>query len=278
MQQEFSLVRMTDREFARLSSFIEGQLGIKMPEAKKTLLETRLQKRLRHHRFKTFREYCDYLFSPSGERDEMVTMMDLTTTNKTDFFREPDHFDYLLHHVVPVLTKARKHLTIWSAACSSGEEPYTIAMVLDNYREQHPGFHYSILATDISTKVLGIAERGIYHKERIIPIPTLLRKKYILKHKDPKSEAVRVIPRLREAISYRRVNLLDETVAFREPMDVIFCRNVFIYFDKETQESIVRRFHRYLARGGYLFIGHSETLNGMDVPFTRASNAVFRKE
>jgi len=266
---------MSDKVFKLFSAFIQEECGIKMPPAKKTMLEGRLRKRLRNLGMKSFNEYCDYLFSPEGMNAEAAPMIDAVTTNKTDFFREPDHFEYLMREALPELIRikspnGRGGLRFWSAACSTGEEPYSIAMVLSEFCENQPGLLYTILATDISFDVLTRASRGIYEHDRIEPVPMALRKKYLLKSKDRTKTLVRVVPELVERIEFRRLNLMQEDYELRKPMDVIFCRNVLIYFDKPTQETIVNHLSRHLMAGGYLIVGHSETLHSFDVPLLYA--------
>lgn len=284
LRQVIHLVRMSDRDFGRLREFIQAELGIKMPPAKRTLLESRLQKRLKALGFKEFGGYVDFLFSPAGMENEIIHMIDLVTTNKTDFFREQPHFDYLLEEALPALVKdsgagIREPLALWSAGCSTGEEPYTIAMVLNEFGARSPGlgFDYSILATDISTRVLEMAGRGIYKEDRIDPVPAGMRNKYLLRSRDKAKGLVRIIPELREHVRFRRLNFMDESFGFRERMDIIFCRNVVIYFDKDTQERLFRKFCECMRPGGYLFIGHSETLNGFDLPLEKSGAAVYRK-
>jgi chemotaxis protein methyltransferase CheR len=268
--------------FDRLSTFIYTQSGIKMPLSKKAMLEARLTKRLRAIGLKGFTEYCAYLFSPSGIANELVHMIDVITTNKTDFFREPQHFEYLTEYVLPDLINTRgigikRPFMIWSAACSSGEEPYTLAMVLDRFSCKTNGFSYQILGTDISTKVLGIARDGIYYEERAEQIPMELRRQYLMSSKDKTKGLVRIIPELRAHVHFRRLNFMDGDFGMREKMDVIFCRNVLIYFDRQTQETVINRLCNHLHPGGYLFTGHSETISGMEAPLESVANTVSRR-
>jgi chemotaxis protein methyltransferase CheR len=268
--------------FERLSSFIYETCGIKMPSTKLTMLEARLIKRMRALGFASFEEYSRFLFSPEGKANELVHMIDAVTTNKTDFFREPQHFDYLLNKAVPDLIRStgagvRRTLMAWSAACSSGEEPYTLAMVLEEYAKKTPGFHSMVLATDISTKMLEKAKDAVYDEERIMPVPIELRRRYFLRSKDPNNKSVRVIPDLRSKVRFRWLNFMNEDFGLREKMDIIFCRNVLIYFDRTTQEKVVDHLCRHLAIGGYLFTGHSETLSGMDLPLETVANTISRR-
>lgn len=273
-----SMALSTD-DFNRLSLFIYKQCGIKMPITKKTMLEARLQKRLRVLPFNSFREYCDYLFSQKGLDEELILMIDLVTTNKTDFFRESEHFEYLVNQALPEWERRTggRRLTLWSAGCSTGEEPYTLSMVLSSYADTHPGFSFSILATDISTRVLEKAKAAVYEEEKVEPVPMQMKKKYLMKSKDRSNPLVRIVPELREKVSFRRLNFMDSDFAMREKMEIIFCRNVIIYFDRPTQERLLNQFCKQLSPGGYVFMGHSETLSGLDVPLTSVFPTVYRK-
>ncbi len=268
--------------FSRLSDFIYRESGIKMPLTKKTMLEARLQKRLRSMGLTSYDEYCSYLFSPEGIANELVHMIDVVTTNKTDFFREAQHFEYLIEHVLPSLVQSRgagirRPFMAWSAACSSGEEPYTLAMVLDQFSRRARGFTFQVLGTDISTRGLETARDGIYHEERIEQIPLELRRSYFMKSRDRSRRLVRVVPELRAHVKFRRLNFMEDDFGMREKMDVVFCRNVLIYFDRPTQEAVINRICGHLHSGGYLFTGHSETINGMKVPLTPVANTVSRR-
>ena len=270
---------LSARDFSRLSRFIYDTCGIKMPEVKATMLEARLQKRLRALDMHSFTDYCEFLFSKQGLEQELVSMLDVVTTNKTDFFREPDHFDYLTQSVLP--DWLRRHpagrLSIWSAGCSSGEEPYTLAMVLSEFALRHPGFDFQILATDISTRVLEKAKAAIYAETQVEPVPMELKRKYLLRSKDRASGMVRIVPELREKVRFNRLNFMDEDFGMREQLDIIFCRNVIIYFDRPTQEKLLQRFHRQMKAGAFIFMGHSETLSGLDVPLTSVYPTVYRR-
>ncbi|MCX5806858.1 MAG: protein-glutamate O-methyltransferase [Proteobacteria bacterium] len=272
-----STVIMSGKDFSRLKDFIYNECGINIVDSKKTMLEARLQKRLRKLNLTSFSNYCDYLFSPEGIQEEMTDMIDQITTNKTDFFREPAHFEYLSRSVLPHLAGTRRNIFVWSAGCSSGEEPYTLAMVLSDFANINRGFNFLILATDISTRVLDKAKYAVYDEERINPVPYDMRKKYLLKSKDMTKKIYRIVPALREQVRFRRLNFMDRDFGFREPMDVIFCRNVIIYFDKPTQEKLLNKFCQYLSPDGYLFMGHSETLFGMDVPLTQVAPTIYRR-
>lgn len=246
------------------------------------MLEARLQKRLKILGIGTFEEYRRYVFGPEGQHRELTHLIDVVTTNKTDFFREPGHFDFLTRKALPEIIDHRGNfilepLRVWSAGCSSGEEPYTLAMVLTEFAADHEEFRFSILATDISTRVLITAQKAIYPEERISDIPLNLKKRYLLRSKDKSCQLVRICPQLRSRIVFRRINFMDEDLGIPEKMDIIFCRNVIIYFDKSEQQNLMWKFHRQLRPGGYLFLGHSETLNGLDVDFATVGSTVYRK-
>jgi len=273
---------LSERDFRRLAEVIYAECGIRMTEQKLVMVEARLRKRLRALGYHSFRDYCDYLFTEAGMEDELVSMINVITTNKTDYFREPKHFEALVNTAVPRLAELygagkRRPLAVWSAGCSTGEEPYTIAMVLSEYALAHPGFLFTILATDISTVVLEKAIRAIYSADRAEAIPASLRKKYLLRSRDRSKNTVRVIPGLRTRVRFRRLNFMDHDFGMRELQDIIFCRNVIIYFDRPTQEKVLKRLCRHLVPGGYLFMGHSETLSGLDVPLVSEGATIYRK-
>ena len=283
--EDLSSLKLTPAAFEKFSRFITHQLGIKMPPDKMSMLQSRLQRRLRALKLSSLEDYQDYLFNSPQAAAELKDFFDAVTTNKTDFFREAEHFDYLAQTVLPKLDPSRGrvevprpwHFQLWCAGCSSGEEPYTLAMVLSEYAATRPGFSFSILATDISTRVLEQAQQGIYDEARIAPVALPLRKKYLLRSRDPEQARVRVAPGLRQKISFQRLNFMDKTYPVREMFEVIFFRNVMIYFSKETQETVIGKQCRHLVPGGYLFVGHSESLTGLKIPVTSVGPAVYRK-
>jgi len=269
---------LSDKDFVRLSKFIEGELGIKMPPAKKIMLESRLHKRLKALGLTSYAEYCDFVFSPEGMKGEILSMIDIVTTNKTDFFRESSHFDFLLHGILEKLYHSTHEvMNLWSSACSSGEEPYTLSMVLESFREKHADFQYQILATDISQTMLRIGQEAIYPEDRVQPVPFEFKKKYLLRSKDRNAQLVRIVPGLRSRVNFRRLNLMQDEFGIKTRFDVIFCRNVLIYFDRKNQEALLWRLYRHLKPGGFLFLGHSETLTGMDLPLTTVMATVYQK-
>lgn len=273
---------LTEKQFARLAEFIHSTCGIKLSIEKKRMLEARLAKRLRALGLSSFPDYCDFLFSAQGQEEELVHMIDMVTTNKTEFFRENAHFDYLSRHALPELERllgagTRRPLMIWSAGCSTGEEPYTLSMILSEMSSRYARYQFGVLATDISTRVLDIARRAVYEEEKIRPVPEALKRKYLMKGTGEHSGYYRVVPELRERVRFRRLNFMEGDFGMREPMDVIFCRNVIIYFDRPTQERLLQRFCSHLVTGGYVFMGHSETLHGLNLPLETAAPTVYRK-
>jgi chemotaxis protein methyltransferase CheR len=268
---------LSKQEFDRFSEIVYRHLGIKMPGEKRTMLSARVHKRLRALEMKTFQEYADFLFSPAGQQTELAQLYDVVTTNKTDFFREPGHFIHLTETVLPGLADRRASLRFWSAGCSSGEEPYTLAMVLRDFQESHSDFRFDILATDISRKALDSAMKAVYREEQVEPVPAAFRRKFLLRSRDRSARLVRISPEIRRCVRFGRLNLMEEDFGIRQPMDLIFCRNVLIYFDKQTQEELIRKFCRHLLPGGLLFLGHSESLYGFDLPLVQVAPTIYRK-
>ncbi len=273
---------MTADDFKRLSTFIFKEYGIKMPEIKKTMLQSRLNKRLRELNMGSYKEYVEYLFSKEGQQSEVIHMIDMVSTNKTDFFREPVHFDFLHSDVLPELLQGEKPartIKLWSAGCSSGEEPYTIAISLSEYAALNPGysFDFSIYATDISTRMLKTGMEAIYKEQRVEMLPINLKKKYLLRSKDRANPTVRIIPDLRRRISFNRLNFMDNHYNAPDNFDIIFCRNVLIYFDRETQEKVINKLCSKLRPNGFFFLGHSESITNFDVPLRQLRPTVFRK-
>ncbi len=278
--QTFFNATLSDKDFNRLGKFIFEEAGIKMPSSKKIMLQGRLQKRLRELGISNFTEYADYVLSNDGG-SEVIYMLDAVSTNKTDFFRENNHFEFMNQQVLPEFYKNHKHGTmkIWSAACSSGEEPYTIAITLAEFIETHREMNYSILGTDISTQILKRATNAIYKEDRVEVIPMSLKKKYLLKSKDRQNPTVKIKKELRDKVRYQRLNFMDSAYnSVHDTFDLIFCRNVLIYFDRPTQEAVLKKICTKLKTGGYLFIGHSESVMNMDLPVRQLKPTIFIKE
>jgi len=270
---------LTDSDFWKLSSFIYTNYGIKLPITKKIMLQSRILTRLKSNNIDSFKEYCDFVLSGKCGESEIINMIDLVSTNKTDFYRESPHFDFMKSAVLPEFVEnySGKPLKVWSAASSSGEEAYTIAIVISEFLEGKNTFDFSIFGTDISSRILVKAALGIYPLERVNVIPLVQKKKYLLRGKNKETPIVRIIPELRAKTKFERLNLVDESYNVPKDFDVIFCRNVLIYFDRETQEKVVTKLCNHLKVGGYFFLGHSESIVGIDVPLVQVKPTMFQK-
>jgi chemotaxis protein methyltransferase CheR len=269
---------LTAREFERFSKLAYEHFGLDLSAGggagKQELVAARLGKKLRELGLHSFQEYYDSVAADtSGE--ELVSLVDLLTTNHTSFFREPRHFDLLRRTIFPAL-RGRAQIRIWSAACSSGEEPYTIAMTLLEASREAALAKVKIKATDISTRVLEKGRNGVYAADKIAEIPEAIRQKYLLKGQNRAAGTYRFKPEVRAMIEYERLNLMERLPdGYR--CSVIFCRNIMIYFDKPTQQDLVGRLWTHLEDGGYLFLGHSESLNSITHGFEYVAPATYRK-
>ena len=263
---------LSQRQFEKITALLYSASRITMQTGKEELVKSRLTKRMRAIGITCFEHYINLVESDAAEQYQMV---DLLTTNKTNFFRENAHFDFMRAKILPKLSGGR--VRIWSAGCSSGEEPYTIAMVLREALGSTASAGAKILATDLSKRVLAKAEAGIYEEDNVRDIPGGMAGKYFncVDTKKPRKYSAK--PELRSLISFAPLNLMGEW-PMKGPFDVIFCRNVMIYFDKPTQERLVQRFSGLLAPGGYLFVGHSESLAGFNTDFKYVQPAVHIKE
>lgn len=278
-----SEAELTDKEFVLLRDLIYKLTGITLSDAKRSLVRSRLQRRLRLLELSSFQEYYAYLVEHL-ETEERTAFINCITTNKTDFFREPHHFDFVTQTVIPeaILRVQRgadsRRLRVWHAGCSTGEEPYTLAIVLQEALAGKGQWDVKQLASDIDTDVLAHAKRGIYNRDRVDPIPDTLLRRYFLCGTGENADKVMVKPKLKEQIAFRQINLLEEPYPFsaQTRFDFIFCRNVVIYFDKPTQRQLFARFARYLRPDGYLFIGHSETLTGVSDAFQNIGATIYQ--
>ena len=268
---------LSDGDFSRLGQFINDYSGIRMPDSKKSMVEVRLRPRVRYLGYQDFNDYCDYLFNDGGLEDEWLHIIDAVTTNKTDFFREPDHFQYFVTSVVPLYLKRHRAMKVWSAGCSNGAEPYTLAMLLADVSRFHPRFDFHILGTDLSSEILDEAVRAIYPEEMIEPVPMDMRKRYLLRSRDPSVGRVRIAPELRSKVRFGRLNFMDDIYGVDKDFDAIFCRNVLIYFEKSVQSQVLARLCEHLAPDGHLFIGHSETVASFDLPLRQVGPTTFVK-
>ncbi len=268
--------KLTVPQFKKLGQFIHSNYGIQMPDSKKVLLEGRLQKRIRINKLTNFAEYIEFLFSNAGQANELSCFIDAVSTNKTDFYREPHHFDFLRRELLPSFIQQKKHIKIWSAAASSGEEPYTIAIELNEFIEKNSGFSYEMLGTDISTEILQKASKGIYDEKRVEVIPLHIKQKYFLKSKNKANKTVKVAPILQKNLRYRTINLTVPLVGIPNNFDLIFCRNVLIYFNRAVQEKVINALCAKLTPGGYLFLGHSESTTGIKAPVTQIAPTIYK--
>src|SRR6516225_4345230 len=270
-----------DREFLRMAEFIRRRSGIKMPPSKKPFLEGRIRRRIRRAGFKTMDDYCRWLFEEGGLAHDESALLNAVTTNKTDFFRERHHFEFLTNMVLPNIRAgsggSRRPLLIWSAGWSNGAEPYWLAMICADFARKTPGFDFEILASDISTEVLRTAARAIYPHSAIGPVSDDLRRRYLLH--DPDKDEVRINADLRRKVTFKHHNLVDEPYPASRITDIVFCRNLLIYFDRTTQKVVLSRLCRYLRPGGYLFLGHSEgSIADLNLPLRAVAPTTFLRE
>lgn len=273
---------MLERDYEFIRGMVYNHSRINLGADKKELVSARLGKRLRATKLTTITDYCRFLQGPSGAQ-ELPHLIDVISTNHTFFFRENAHFDFLTQTILPELIKTRAttgwpRLNLWSAACSSGEEPYTLALVLEQFfSQQTRKWPWQIDATDISNPVLLKARTGSYKTESVDKIPPALLRTFFKEGVGADVGTYQVKPALQEHIRFQQLNLLGATLPFREPFHIIFCRNVMIYFDRATQEELVERLSRLLIPGGYLLVGHSESLTSIKHSLELVRPAVYRK-
>lgn len=267
---------ITKEEYDHIRTLLYDESGISLGENKQSLVVSRLSKRLRDLQLDNFEDYYEFVTGDSSGA-EFTRMLDLLSTNKTDFFREPKHFEFLRDKILPGLAK-EKRIRIWSSACSTGEEPYTIAITLHESVQHPEQWNFQVLASDISTRVLAHAAAGLYGEERIQGVPPDVARRHFLKGNGEKRGFVKVKPHLSDIITFRRMNLMDDCFSIKQPLDLIFCRNVMIYFDRPTQERLVGKFFKYLKPGGHLFIGHSESLQWVTHSFKTLAPTIYWKE
>jgi chemotaxis protein methyltransferase CheR len=270
-QPNLAAVVLREQEFAQFRDLIYRIAGISMSPAKKPLVTSRLAKRLTHLGLSSYGEYFKIITAANGKM-ELQMAVDLLTTNETHFFREPKHFDFMRRHILPV-RKPGKTLRIWSAACSSGEEPYSIAMLLDEVLGNAP---WEIVASDLSTRVLERAHNGLYPMERMLEIPQHYLSNYCLKGTGTQEGTLLIERKLRERVQFMQYNLTEAPPKLGE-FDVIFLRNVMIYFNQDTKCQVVSRLLSLLRPGGYFLVGHSETLNGITEDLRLVQPAVYQK-
>ncbi len=275
------LAPIAPADFARLRTLIEDRCGIQLPDSKRPMVEARLRKRLLQLGLASFADYWQLLFDPARQASEFVPLTDALTTNKTDFLREPNHFALLEKSVLPTLYAAgvgrRTPLRVWSAASSTGEEPYTLAMVLAQWGRTQRSFDFTVLGTDISTRVLAHARAATYSEADIAPLPEAWRRAHLLRARAATAPApFRIAPELRARVQYGQLNLMDADYGLHEPFHIIFCRNVLIYFNRETQAEVARKLTQNLVPSGYLFVGHSESLQNHGADLSPIAPSAYR--
>jgi len=270
--------KFTNKDFGKIREFVKEHTGITLSDAKKTMVYGRLSRRLRKLNIPTFNEYFSVV--TATDSDEFVNFINAITTNLTSFFREEHHFNYLKDNVIPELLVKKSHtrqLRIWSAGCSTGEEPYSIAMALYESIPDIESWDIKILATDLDTNVLAHGSNGVYDIERISALSSERKRTWYLKGKGKHSGSVKVDGRLRDLISFKQLNLMGEW-PMRGPFDFMFCRNVLIYFDKPTQKILFDRYANLVADNGHLFIGHSESMYKICDRFELIGNTIYKKK
>jgi len=270
------VLSLGNKEFAGFRDLIYKEAGIKLSELKKALVQARLSKRIRALGLESYSDYYVYLLD--NYDSEKINFINAITTNKTEFFREKKHFDYLNEIVLPAFEKTgRKFLRVWSAGCSSGEEAYSIGITLLEYFMGKPRPDIKILATDIDTQVLDAALKGIYKKEQVNIIEPDILRRYFLKGRGGFNGYYQIKDSLGGMVYFRRLNLQDDSFPMKGRFDIIFCRNVIIYFDRPTQKRLFDKIHDYLADDGHLFIGHSENITSFTDRFVLVGNTMYKK-
>ena len=266
--------RLSPREFQKIRELARQKFGLDLKPGKEELVSSRLGKKLREGGFRSFQEYYDAV-QRDATGESLIALIDALTTNYTMFFREADHFDFLRSKVLPGL-RSRGEIRIWCAAAATGEEPYSLAITLFETLGMAHAHQIHVLATDISTRALAAAEQGVYPAERFAQLPTAVRRRYLLQGRATAEGFYKMRPEVRQRVEFRRLNLV-EPIRHRAPFPVIFCRNVMIYFGQETRQDVVRRMIEWLEPGGYLFVGHSESLSGKEYALEYVQPAVYRK-
>jgi chemotaxis protein methyltransferase CheR len=274
------LMEISDQEFKLMRELIYKRFGINLTDQKRSLMVGRLQKIIRDSGFATFQEYYEHLINDGTEKS-LSELIDRISTNHTFFNREKEHFRFFVETALPAVVKLleaqnRRDLRVWCAGCSTGEEPYMLLMLMQEFfGPNYSKWDAGLLATDISQRALAIAKEGSYPTERIADIPEALRNKYFRRQSDGNWT---VIDRIRNEVTFRRFNLMNTQFPFKKPFHIIFCRNVMIYFDQTTRETLIRKFHQCTEPGGYLCIGHSETIGRDQSLYKYLMPATYQRE
>jgi len=267
---------LTEEEFQRIRQTVYRLSGISLAESKKQLVKSRLQRRIRELNLTSYGEYERLISGCKPDSDEVLQFINSITTNKSDFFRENHHFEFVVRQLIPELkASGQNRLKVWHAGCSTGDEVYSLGMAIS---EAAPGFQFVQLASDIDTNVLDFAQAAIYEEDKIRHVPEKLLKKWFLKGKGSRLGSYCAVQELRDHVTFRRVNLLDDPWPMKKEtqFDLIFCRNVLIYFDRQTQRRLFDRFHEKLNPGGYLILGHSESMQGDVATYDYLGKTIYR--
>ncbi len=272
------IIPITSEEFQKISKLVYTHFGINLTDKKLSLVTGRLQKVLKQMNFSSFSEYIHYVENSTGTK-ALSELVNRISTNHTFFYREYDHFEFMMQVALPEIEAYHRNhnnnnIKLWCAASSSGEEPYTIIIhLLQYFGTNYSNWNAGLLATDISEEALGKAVKGIYPDGALTNVPDSIKKKYFQKH----DTNYAISETIKKEVLYKKFNLMTPTFPFKGGFDIIFCRNVMIYFDRITKERLVNKLYQQLRPGGYLFIGHAETLNGLNTPFKYVKSAVFQR-
>ena len=279
MQASLSQTTLSDANYAFIRDLIYKETRINLGDSKRELVTARLGKRLRATGSPSFDDYCRNMKKNDGG-GELYHLIDAISTNHTFFFREINHFNYLEKTILPSFSRGEfgnsSNLKVWSCACSTGEEPYSLAITLESFFQKNPGCEWNMQCSDISTRVLDFASKGIYERERIKQVKPEWQRKYFQKGEREMDGYFRVHPKLARKLNFQRINLFQNSFPWKEKFDIIFCRNVMIYFDRDTQEKLVNRLAKHLTPGGYLMIGHAESLAGVHHPYATVKPAIYQ--
>jgi len=278
-------IEISDELFLQVGKMITERFGIKMPPEKRIMFQSRLQRRLHELNFRSFEDYADRLLNADNEIDEVNLLADFISTNKTEFFREKEHFQFLETHLFPDYFKKEAsksdllpQMKLWSAGSSNGQEAYSIGIQLEEFmRTNNSRFEYTILATDISGRMLKIAKQAVYPMSQVAEMPVELKHRYFLKSKNTNEPKVKVVGEIRKKVTVAYMNLMDGSYPFKMPFDVVFLRNTLIYFEPKVQLQVLTKVLDCMKTGGYLFIGHSESLINLQLPIRSIAPSVYIK-
>ena len=279
---DYQLIHISENEFNELGRLLTRRYGIKLPSEKRIMFQSRLQGRLRELKINSFEEYAQYVKNPVNINAELGKMIDYISTNKTEFFREKQHFDLMLSRVLPEIysrqNQGHQMIRCWSAGCSEGQEAFSMAMTIEEFiQNKQEATDYSIIGSDVSGKVLNVARRGIYPFSQSSFIPSSYLKKYVLKSKDIRVPRIKITSSIRSKVTFNYGNLVDSHYGHWHPFKIIFIRNTLIYFDRKDQIEIIRKVLKCLENSGYLFVGHSESLIDWELPLKLVGPSVYQK-